>query len=334
MKFCAKLDSESRLEMGDESTELMGIARHVAVQPLEIVLHSRSSLFLAGHLSDHGRLVMALDATGGLMNIRNTKADGKIQHTFLNVQCSECVLDNDVAKEFSKGLYSPIVISERISSSHTASDISKWLSGVKNDIKLAMSSIQGKNTSGNPVRPVAIKMDCAPQLMQGAIDAFRLADCDQVKHATTYNNCVYFVMLRYEGKLRIDDTDKHVLAKWAYDTLMSVAPCIMKQCKAHVNRAIAQYPTRKSLGLCEHSAPKHKAVCSAGSEATPMNRLAVSTILTPPTATNTINSFYRHSPDMSALENTIKVVSDSRSPSSSAHIIRITDSVPKTADHY
>ena len=60
----------------------------------------------------------------------------------------------------------------------------------------------------------------------------------------------------------------------------------------------------------------------------------MSTILTPTTATDTIITFYRQLPDLSAHESAVEEASVCRWPSSLAHFIRTTDSVPRAAEHY
>jgi hypothetical protein len=109
-------DLKSRQSIGDHSKVLLGVARKVEVLPfLNVVLHSRSMFNLAGHLSSHGRLILGVDATGGLINLRNTPSDGKIQHTFLNLQCTECLLEKDTASKFGSRLFTPVTIAERVS---------------------------------------------------------------------------------------------------------------------------------------------------------------------------------------------------------------------------
>ena len=80
-------------------------------------------------------------------------------------------------------------------------------------------------------------------------------------------------------------------------------------CKYHSGNPLSKLALSYQ-GLCERQATKYKATRRC--EATPTNRVAASTILTPTTATNTINPFYRQLPDLSALENAVEEASDNR----------------------
>ena len=82
--------------------------------------------------------------------------------------------------------------------------------------------------------PIAVKFDCAIEIMNGTQMALRLEH--HVKRSSTYSNCVVLVMLWYEGRTRdaMSDEAKRLIAKECYDALMTVTPSILKQCKAHV----------------------------------------------------------------------------------------------------
>ena len=243
-----KKDLMSRQSNGDKSVVLLGVARRVQIVPvLNVYLHTRSMLNLAGTISSHGRLVMNLDATGGMMNITDTIADGKIQHTFLRVQLSECCLNQHNAK-LGASVYTQFLCAERVSPRNRGIDFSEWLEEVKEDTMKAMESCLGKGC-GYPLRPVVIKMDCALELMNGCIGAFRSEG--MVEDCTAYNQCVMLVLLRHEAKLACmkDGDNLCKLAVASHEKLLQVSPCIFKQCKTHVLRAMREYPTKNRIKL-------------------------------------------------------------------------------------
>ena len=244
-----KADLARRQVIGDTSQHLLGVTRKVTLVPnLNIYLHSREMLNLAGSLSSVGRLVISIDATGGLLNIRDTQADGKIQHTLLTIQCTECVIKKeDSSKYGSNFLITPAIIAERVSSRNRASDFYAWLIQVKKDTETAMTSYLGQGY-GYPMRPVCIKMDCALELMNGCIAAFR--EPSQVLYASMYNSCVIIALLRHESKLSISAQEIHSeLAESCLQLILVLSPCIMKQCKTHVYRAIKDYPKKNKNNL-------------------------------------------------------------------------------------
>jgi len=94
------------------------------------------------------------------------------------------------------------------------------------------------------IRPILMKMDCALELMDGCIRAFRIPECIHVANSQTYNTCVILIILRYEAMKRTTvESDLLELAKSAYQQLLYVTPTIFKQCKSHVGKAIREYPT-------------------------------------------------------------------------------------------
>lgn len=243
-------DMEMRRNMNDNSDCLLGIARHVQIIPhVEVHLHTRHLLNFACDLSARGMLVIGIDGTGGLVNLRNTKADGKLQHICISVQLSQCLLDRETSNLFHNKVFTPIIIAERISDKNNASSIESWLSNVIRDASDAMESYPG-GAIGHKLRPVLIQMDCALELLNGCISAFRnetQADC-----AARYNACVIIIVLRYEYLCSTisDNNDeareeKKMYASIALETINLVSPSVFKQCKAHIYKAISGYPSSK-----------------------------------------------------------------------------------------
>lgn len=233
-------DLERRKAMGDNSTDLLGIARKVEICPdINIYLHGRSILNYVGELSASGRLVLGVDGTGNLINFPNTPIDGTIQHIFLNIQTSECLLSYE--DSMSKTMkFTPATVSERISNRNRASDITKWLKEVSTDTVTAMASVSG-NDYAYGLKPVMVKMDCALELMNGCIGAFR--ESTQVSTAAGYNGCVTVIILRYEAQVvgaSLDEIRRCSID--AYRKILCVSPCIFKQCKSHIHRAIVAWP--------------------------------------------------------------------------------------------
>jgi len=236
-------DLEDRKLANDDCTVMPGVARRVDLFPkLNVYIHTRSFLFLAGQLSSFRRLVLGVDATGNMLNFPNSTHDGKVQHTFLTIQGTECLLSKSDAVLAGKKLLSPAIIGERVSSSNAAVDFEEWFSTLKQDTITATESVFGKG-NGQPLVPTVIKMDCAIELMQGAIAAFRSEKLQHVVNAQQYNDAVIIVLLRLESK--VDGvSDNEELRRYAVESLailLQVSPCVFKQCKTHVHKAISQY---------------------------------------------------------------------------------------------
>jgi hypothetical protein len=236
-------DLSQRKKIGDNSEVLPGVARSVNLVPnIEVQLHSRKFLYLAGKLSSEGRLVLHIDGTGGMINFRNTEYDGKIQHLLLQLQLSECVLDKETAEKFGEKLFTALVIAERVSNTNTTSAIANWLSVVRDDTRKAMSSYAG---CSHPMqlKPSVILMDCALEEFNGCLMAFR--SDSQVMTAQQYNAIVMIVCLRYEYVAKAgDESQQQQIAQEFFKQLRQFVPCVIKQCKSHVFSAISRYPTK------------------------------------------------------------------------------------------
>ena len=234
-------DMKNRQLNGDNSDVLPGVVRKIQLSPdVDIYLHSRKLLHLAGELSSAGRLVMSIDGTGGLLNFRNANHDGLTQHILFNIQLSECLLSNEYGAKFGKNLYKAVTVAERVGSSNTASDIERWLTQVRKDTLLAMNSFLGSG-NGIELRPLIIKLDCALELLSGCLRAFR-RDND-VKSAAGYNSIVIVVMLWKEGMRSSGSlTCYETLAKEAVHKIRQGSPCLFKQCKVHVQNAMKSWP--------------------------------------------------------------------------------------------
>lgn len=246
-------DLGHRESIGDNSKVMPGVARTVNLVPnIEVHLHSRRFLYLAGKLSSMGRLVLHIDGTGGMINFRNTKHDGKIQHLLLQLQLSECVLDKQTAEQVGAKLFTSVVIAERVSNTNTTSAIANWLSVVRDDTWKAMSSYDG---CSHPMKlkPSVIKMDCALEEFTGCLKAFRLDN--QVATAQQYNAIIMIVCLRYESVAKAgDESQQQQIAQEFLKQLRQYVPCVIKQCKTHVSSAIRRYPTKSH----DHDSPMKK----------------------------------------------------------------------------
>ncbi len=250
-QITSEKDLERRKRMGDNSTDLLGIARKVDIHPhLNVYLHCRSILNFAGEVSAAGCLVLGVDGTGGLINFPNTPLDGTIQHIILSIQSSECLLSHEDRASTSIK-FTPATVSERISNRNRARDICSWLQEVRSDTLTAMASCSGSDYA-IALKPAVVKMDCALELMNGCIGAFR--EESQVKSAAGYNGCVIVVILRYEAQVVGASPDEvRQYATEAYNKILCVSPCIFKQCKSHVHRAIRHGPGQsliRNLYVC------------------------------------------------------------------------------------
>ena len=237
----SKHDLEQRKKADDNSTVLLGVARKVELIPeLEVYIHSRRMLNLAGHLSASGRLVMSIDGTGGMLNLPTTQHHGKCQHVFLTLQLGECILDHDTASRFGKNLTNVVTVAERIGSSNTAIDFECWLKRVKEDTIVAMGSYVGSDYA-YPLRPTVIKMDCALQLLNGCLGAFR--NEEHVSTGAGYNSIVYLVLLWHDFQMSTTPVTNHEeIAMLSLQKILKGCPCIMKQCKVHAMKAIRTWP--------------------------------------------------------------------------------------------
>ncbi len=247
-------DLDMRSNISDNSDCLLGIARKVKIIPeLSIELHTRHLLNFVGELSLDGSLVIGIDGTGGLLNFKNSKADGKVQHIIMTVQLSQCLLDRATAQQWGDRLFTPVLFAERISDKNNASSIARWLTNVVRDATDAMESYP-QGARGHIMRPVVVQMDCALELMNGCIIGFR--SDTQVDCAARYNACVVIIVLHYEylcSSLSNDndeaEEERKRYAEQAMYTLLLVSPSVYKQCKYHIAKAISGYPK---------SRPRHK----------------------------------------------------------------------------
>ena len=110
-KMTSEDDLKNRKSCGDKSEVLPGVARLIEIIPdVNLWIHSRRMLYLAGRLSSMGRLVMNIDGRVWLLNFRGTQHYGTIQHVHLNVQRTEFVRDQAPAEKFGRNVTNVVTI--------------------------------------------------------------------------------------------------------------------------------------------------------------------------------------------------------------------------------
>lgn len=255
-------DLQQRKNINDTSEVLPGIARKVQLYPeLSVELYTRHVLNFVGTLSLSGGLVIGIDGTGGLINFKDTKADGNTQHIIMTVQLSQCIIDRHTSQQFGHKLFTPIMIAERISNKNNATSIGSWLSNVIKHTAESMESYPD-GEEGHVLQPIVVQMDCALELMNACISSFRQSD--HVDCAARYNACLIIIVLHYEylcSSLPPDNDEgvslKKICAEDAYKTIKLVSPSVYKQCKAHVYNAMKCYPSNKPRNKLPRAMREH-----------------------------------------------------------------------------
>ena len=241
-------DLKSRKSVGDLSTILPGIVRKIGLQPkLDIRLHSRCQLLLMADISCSGNLVLGMDATGGLLDLKDTPHEGKVQHIKITIQMGECVLayeEGSKKPQIMHWSFCPYVVSERVSHSNTATDIAGMIMDLREYTRSVTGDAYGVESKIDPI-PKVIKTDCAMELANGCIRGFR--HDSQVDSGKMYNNVVMTVLLWHDYKLRRDDTSIDLRRKFSKETLNYIlqrCPHILKWCLSHVYLAMSNFPNR------------------------------------------------------------------------------------------
>ena len=229
-------DVKARQEAGSKSSLLLGIVQCLHFMPhLNIYFHSRGALLIMCELSRMGRLILSEDATGDMWDLRGTQREGKIQHTKMSMHASESVLSNKDGTDFAHNLYRPYRVAERVSDVNTASEYAQWTMKLRKDAKLVSAEWFGFEI--DPI-PVAVKFDCALELLHGAVSGYRMLN--QVDTGKTYHNVVLLILLHHEYTTN-ELNDVALLmqhSKTTHDIIKKHCPCVFKQCSVHVCRAM------------------------------------------------------------------------------------------------
>ena len=111
----------------------------------------------------------------------------------LMMQATECLLSKNDADEWSRELFHPMQMAERVSHSNTAQDFSRWTLKLREDTHLVTKSAFG--VAIDPI-PIVLRFNCALELLNGAVLGYRKKH--QVDTGKMYNNVVLANLLRYE----------------------------------------------------------------------------------------------------------------------------------------
>ena len=115
----------------------------------------------------------------------------------------------------------------------------------RKDTILATESYAGDGDGIDPI-PSVIKMDCAMELINGCLAGYR--SCHHVTTGQLYNNVVIFILLQHDFLMLniVDGSEAKIVSKNTYARILALSPCIFKQCKSHLWRAVKNYRRHKS----------------------------------------------------------------------------------------
>jgi len=250
IRYAAENTREQDLVMrkanGDHCMAIPGILQSFEVYPtFNIHLHGRNMLLVAALLASKKRLVMGIDATGDLLNVPNSSFDGKIQHTLMTIQASECILQEEDAGNYGDNLFHPVRVAERASPSNKSSDFSAWIKQLRKDTMTVTESCPGAGDGIDPI-PSVVKMDCALEIAHGCLEGFR--SNHHVATGQLYNNVFIYILRRHDSLIlnAEDDYDVKRVSRITYSRILAHSPCIIKQCKSHVYRAVSSYRKNKT----------------------------------------------------------------------------------------
>lgn len=231
----------------DTCTSVLGIVRKLDVFPkFNIYLHGRPMLLVSALLASEKRLVIAIDATGDLLDVQNSSFEGKLQHTLMTIQASECVLSYDDAEYRGQNLFHPVMVGERISPRNRTEDFTDWILQMRKDTREATESYAGAGDGIDPI-PSVVKTDCAMELTAGCLLGYRSSN--HVSTVQMYSNVVLFILLRHDFLMShiADDHECNVkqVSTITYQQILEHSPSIFKHCKSHVHLAVQSYRKNK-----------------------------------------------------------------------------------------
>eukprot|EP00985_Skeletonema_marinoi_P023340 scaffold15505_cov134-Skeletonema_marinoi.AAC.1 len=180
-------------------------------------------VLVAALLASENRLVVGIDATGNLLNVPSSSFE----------------------ENYSQKLFHPYLLAEKVSPSNKTRDVSDWILQLRKDTILATESYAGAGDGIDPI-PSVIKMDCAMELINGCLAGYR--SCHHVTTGQLYNNVVIFILLRHDFLMLnvVDGSEAKIVSKNTYARILALSPCIFKQCKSHLWRAVKNYRRHKS----------------------------------------------------------------------------------------
>ena len=129
----------------------------------------------------------------------------------------------------------PYRCAERVSNYNTGTEYGYHKQQLRRETKIVTKELFGKEI--DPV-PIAMKFDCAMELVNGAIQGYRIEG--QIDTGKMYTNIVILILLRHEHKTS-GVNEESVLkdcARVTLDRIRSTCVCVCKQCNSHVYLAM------------------------------------------------------------------------------------------------
>ena len=226
-------DTDSRQKLQDDSVNCLGIIRKVALCPsVQFHLWTKNSLHLYHSLGKNNRLVINMDATGGLLDFPMVdKLKDKVLHTKLTINPKYALLNGKSTTDNTVGrMLSPITVAECVSNKNTVTDIVEFLSSMRD----CENDLFGEN-----INPLIVMTDCSPQLQSAALET--LGRNGKFKTRIGYANCVLLCLFHYEHLVKkCNQKDNASLTGIATDTVAIMRQYVgvfLKSCKSHVYRA-------------------------------------------------------------------------------------------------
>ena len=94
------------------------------------------------------------------------------------------------------------------------------------------------STSGIDPKPLIVNTDCASQLQNDVLLAFR--DDSHVSSRSMYANVSMLILLRYDSMID-EGSDLLTAALWIIGNINMYSPCLLHECKSHVYLAIKNW---------------------------------------------------------------------------------------------
>jgi len=200
-------DLATRAQLGDPSTDLLGVLRSdlVILPEIKIELASKPALVYAGELSEQGNLFGAIDASGQMYRLKGEKKDGKqIQHIIFATQPREsflCMLEHALSTNRD---FNSFVIGEFVTSTTVTQAVASWMGNMNGQVQVATLSALGRKLS---IRIKLLRIDNAGQLATGVIVGLRVNG--MVDSQKTYCNVAFIILFRFDGMIK-DEKDMSI----------------------------------------------------------------------------------------------------------------------------
>jgi hypothetical protein len=226
-----KIDLESRLNIKDQSTDLLGIVRKVELAP-NVTWHlwTKGSIQLYQRLGQGGKLILNVDATGGLVNIQGIEGvTDKILHTKVTLSPKYALVRKEMMRDKSLlRMLSPLTVAEMISNSNKGVDITAFFRRFIQDAKDC-------HPEEPQPRPLMCMTDCSPQLESAALAAFGREG--MVTSRIQYGNVMLVHLLHFDKEIADDPSTRVETAKAIFSKLQLSIAIFLKECASHVYRA-------------------------------------------------------------------------------------------------